>query len=266
MAKIIVGTSGYSYKDWVGPFYPAGTKESEFLSFYEKHFGYVELNFSYYAMPSSRLTEGMAKRTREGFLFGIKAHKSLTHEIDMQNAEAAAAGFKKGVEPLVKNGKLGAVLFQFPASYHYTDENRVYLDKICTWFSDYPAAVEFRNAEWLRDSVIRALAERNVSLVSVDEPALPRLLPPSEHVTSPLAYIRFHGRNKKDWWSGTNVSRYDYLYSDPEIEEWIPRIERMIRIARILIVAFNNHFNAQAVKNAVRLREILAGRGIGEVE
>jgi uncharacterized protein YecE (DUF72 family) len=265
MAKIIVGTSGYSYKDWVGPFYPAGTKEAEFLSYYEKQFGYVELNFSYYAMPSPMAIDSMAKKTGEDFLFGIKAHKSLTHEIDPTASEAQATEFRKGVAPLVERGKLAVILFQFPYSYHYTDDNRRFLDKICTWFSGYPIAVEFRNTEWLKDSVIDALKERNAAIVNVDEPALPKLLPSTENVTSELAYIRFHGRNKKDWWEGTNVTRYDYLYTDSEMEEWVPRIERMLTLAKILIVAFNNHFNAQAVKNAGRLREILAERKMGEV-
>jgi uncharacterized protein YecE (DUF72 family) len=263
VAKIAIGTSGYSYKDWIGHFYPVGTKESDFLELYGREFGYVELNFSYYAMPAPNLTANMAKKTANGFLFGIKAHKSLTHEIDPASVEDGAGQFKKGIQPLADEGKLGAVVFQFPYSFHYTPENRLHLDKLLGLFEGYPNAVEFRNSEGLRDSVFDALGERNAALVNVDEPDLPKLLPPSDRVTSFLAYVRFHGRNKREWWTGSNVSRYDYLYTEAELVEWLPRIQRMIEAARILIIAFNNHYKAQAVKNATQLKGILSGRGIG---
>jgi uncharacterized protein YecE (DUF72 family) len=265
MAEVVIGTSGYSYKDWIGPFYPDGTKESEFLEYYAKAFNYVELNFSYYAMPTSRLTQNMAARTSDGFLFGIKAHKSLTHEIDPAQLDACADQFRKGIEPLAGCGKLGAVLFQFPFSFHYTDENRRYMDRLLSSFDGYPNAVEFRNSEWLRDSVYEGLAARSIALVNVDEPELPKLIKASDKVTAQLAYLRFHGRNKKDWWTGTNVTRYDYLYSESELDEWLPRIAKMIEAARILIVAFNNHYKAQAVKNAIGLKNTLSAKGIGEI-
>jgi uncharacterized protein YecE (DUF72 family) len=265
MGRIVIGTSGYSYRDWVGPFYPEQTKEREFLEYYAKTFNYVELNFSYYSMPAKSLVADMVKRTPEQFLFGIKAHKSLTHEIDSAGVEDAAGKFKLGVEPLAESGKLGAVLFQFPYSFHYTPENRTYIDSLLKQYADYPAVVEFRNSEWLGEQVFAALAARNVGLVSVDEPDLPKLLRPTERVTSSVGYVRFHGRNKASWWTGSNVSRYDYLYTEDELAEWIPRLERMAEAARILIIAFNNHFTGQAVKNAVQIKGILTTHGFEDV-
>ncbi len=265
MSEVFIGTSGYSYKDWIGPFYPDGTRESGFLEYYAERFGYVELNFSYYAIPAPNLTGNMVKKTRDGFLFGIKAHKSITHDIDPSELDASIDRFKKGIEPLAAAGRLGAVLFQFPYSFHYTDDNRRHLDKVLGLFDGYPDAVEFRNSEWLRDSVYDGLVERKVAIVNVDEPDLPKLLPASGKVTAPLAYLRFHGRNKKDWWTGNNVTRYDYLYTDEELAEWLPRIKKMIEAARILIIAFNNHYKAQAVKNATALKGMLVSDGIEKV-
>jgi len=265
MSKIVIGTSGYSYKDWIGPFYPPGTGENGFLEYYTKEFNSTELNFSYYSMPKPDVIAGMINKTPESFLFSIKAHKSMTHEIDPDSNDEAVAAFKKGIEPLREKSRLGAVLFQFPYSFHYQPENRIYLDKICASFAGYPFAVEFRNDEWFRESVFSALAERNAGLVNVDEPDLPKLIRPSDRVAGSPAYIRFHGRNKKDWWSGTNVTRYDYLYTEEELLEWIPIIERIIEAARILIIAFNNHYKGQAVKNAKQLKNMLLQRGIAEV-
>jgi uncharacterized protein YecE (DUF72 family) len=120
-------------------------------------------------------------------------------------------------------------------------------------------AVEFRNSEWQRDSVFRGLQEVNAAMVNVDEPRLPRLPAPTELVSSDLAYLRLHGRNEANWWKGDNVSRYDYLYSQKELSEWLPRIERMLAKARLLLVIFNNHSRGQAIHNARQLRDLLFG-------
>jgi uncharacterized protein YecE (DUF72 family) len=262
MANVYIGTSGYSYQDWIGCFYPDGTPEKDFLACYAAAFPFVELNFSYYSMPAAGLLERLTEKVGPSFLFAIKAHKSLTHEIT-DRLEKDLDDYKKGIDPLLQRQKLAAVLVQFPYSFHYTDENRRHLDRITRSLSGLPLALEFRNEEWVQDRVIEGLVERKAAFVNVDQPELPQLIKPSAHVTADLAYIRFHGRNKQNWWTGDNVSRYDYLYSDEELTDWQERIRLIVKKVRMLLIAFNNHSRGQAVQNARRLKELLLADGIG---
>lgn len=256
MKKILIGTSGYSYKEWVGPIYPKTLRQNDFLKFYAKEFNIVELNFSYYRQPEASTISKMVGATGDNFIFCIKAHKSLTHAIT-NDVRIQAAQFKEGILPLIESSKLGAVLLQFPYSFHYNNEGRKYLQKLCDEFANLPLAIEFRNSEWLKDSVYNTLKKFNVALVSLDEPDLPKLIKPSDRTTAHFSYTRFHGRNKKMWWGGDNRTRYDYLYSDGELEEWIPRIQSIIEKVNILFIFFNNHYKGQAVMNARRLKELL---------
>ena len=256
MGQIFIGTSGYSYKEWVGPVYPQGTNQRDFLPCYAAEFSVVELNFSYYRQPEAIMMARMMEKTPEDFLFTIKGYQGLTHEIP-SDLHAEAAQFKEGISPLREASRLGAVLLQFPYRFHYTLENRQYLQRLCGEFKNVPLAIEFRNSEWLRDSVYDGLHERDIALICVDEPDLPKLLKPSDRVTAHFAYIRFHGRNKKDWWTGDNRTRYDYLYNDQELLEWVPRIRSMAERVNTLFLFFNNHWKGQAVLNARRMRELL---------
>jgi uncharacterized protein YecE (DUF72 family) len=255
---VLIGTSGYSYADWVGPFYPQGLHKSEYLSFYAAEFPVVELNFSYYTQPSASTLERMIEKTPEDFRFAVKAHQSLTHKVD-EDFPKEARRFREGIRPLAEAGRLAAVLLQFPYSFHYTPECRRHLQRVCESFADLPKAVEFRGSEWQRDSVYRGLREVQTALVNVDEPRLPKLPRPSEVVSSDLAYLRLHGRNADNWWKGDNVSRYDYLYSSGELSEWLPMIERMLAKSRLLLVIFNNHSRGQAIRNARELQGLLFG-------
>jgi uncharacterized protein YecE (DUF72 family) len=254
--RVLIGTSGYSYEDWVGPFYPPGLHKREFLGYYAAEFPVVELNFSYYAQPSASTLQRLIDKTPEDFRFTIKAHQSLTHRVG-EDFHKDIEHYKQGIRPLVEAGRLSAILFQFPYSFHYTPECRRHLGQLCESFADLPKAVEFRGADWQRDSVYEGLQKANAALVNVDEPRLPKLPDPTEVVSSDLAYLRFHGRNAANWWKGDNVSRYDYLYSPDELSEWLPMIERMLAKARLLLVIFNNHSRGQAIQNARELQSLL---------
>ncbi len=256
-----VGTSGYSYEDWVGPYYPPGTQKRDFLKLYSSEFNLVELNFSYYTLPKAPTLERMLQITSEDFHFSIKAHRSMTHEIDDDLSRTTEA-FLEGLQPLLSSDRLAAVLLQFPYSFHYTPKSRRHLDRISKLLEGLPLAFEFRSDEWQRESVYKTMRERNIALVCVDEPDLPRLPKPDETVTSELAYLRFHGRNSASWWQGDNTQRYDYLYSDQELSEWVSRVKRIARKARLLLVTFNNHFRSQAIKNARRFKFMLTEEGV----
>jgi uncharacterized protein YecE (DUF72 family) len=256
VAQLLIGTSGYSYDDWVGPVYPQGTQKRDFLPLYAREFPTVELNFSFYAQPSARTLERMVEVTPEGFLFALKAHRSMTHEIS-DSWEKDIETFRAGITPLVESRRLGAVLLQFPYSFGYTPESRTRLASLCGRLEGLPLAVEFRKSDWLRDQVFQGLRERGVALVGVDEPALPRLLPPRTEVTADWAYIRFHGRNAANWWTGDNASRYDYLYSRQELGEWVGRVREIFTRVRMLLIFFNNHWRGQAAQNAKDMRDLL---------
>ena len=254
--RILVGTSGYSYDDWVGPFYPVGTARQDFLSLYAREFPVVELNFSYYHQPNPRMLERMAAGTPSGFTFALKAHRSMTHEIG-ETWEKDIDRFRAGLQPLADAGRLAAVLLQFPYSFAYTPDSRSRLAMLCEKLEGLPLAVEFRKSEWLKEQVFGGLRKRGVSLVSVDEPDLPKLLPPTTETTGPFGYVRFHGRNKEAWWTGDNASRYDYLYNSGELEEWVQRIKLIMERVPLLLLFFNNHWRGNAAQNAREMRRLL---------
>ena len=256
MGTILIGTCGYSYNEWVGPVYPEGSKREDFLSLYAARFRTVELDYTYYQMPKAEQLRHMAAEGK-GLSFAIKAHQSLTHKIDAAKWPEDAKTYISALEPLEEEGRLEAVLLQFPYSFHYKDENRRYLDKVLREFSCYKTAVEFRNAEWLNTRVIDGLKERGAALVSLDMPELENLPPKMDVVTAPFAYFRLHGRNKESWWGSDSTARYDYLYSDAELEAQAARIKQIVVKADRIIIYFNNHSKGRAVKNAVKLIEII---------
>jgi uncharacterized protein YecE (DUF72 family) len=204
----------------------------------------------------------MIERAGPSFVFSIKAHETLTHRVNPGAWEGKAKTYLTALEPLLKAGKLGAVLFQFPYSFHYEPDRRRYLDKLLTYFKDVPSAVEFRNADWINTRVIEGLRKRGAALASLDMPDLKGLPPDMDVATSPLAYVRLHGRNKEAWWGSDAAARYDYRYSDKELEAWEDRIRRIVIKADRVLVYFNNHRRGQAVENAQTLAKILEKAGL----
>lgn len=259
MGEVLIGTSGFSYKDWVGPFYPQGLQRNEFLSYYARRFSFTELNFTYYRMPAAEMLERMLAKVPEGFSFSVKAPGSLTHDRE-EGWQKEAGRYREALAPLQEADALAGVLMQFPYSFHYNAENREYLAALSSELGGLPLFAEFRNDEWDRDSVLEGLKEREVGVVVTDHPALPRLPGLARAVTAPRAYFRFHGRNKKDWWTGDSTSRYDYLYNREELEERLPDILAMKENSRRLYIAFNNHHKGQAVQNAFDFAELLKER------
>lgn len=257
MGDILIGTSGFYYNDWKGSFYPEDLPPNEYLSYYAGRFRALELNFSYYKIPDSRQSRQMLEKSGSRLQFTVKAFRQLTHEISDKSIDEVLPLFIKGISPLTEVGCLGAILLQFPQSFHYTLENRFYLKSLIDALSQFPVAVEFRQREWLRDSVYKKLEDIRAAFVCVDEPSLPSLMPPTLINTSDTGYIRFHGRNKKEWYGTDSRKRYDYLYSEDELMEWSPKIRALADNTNKLFVFFNNHAKAQAITNARMLINLL---------
>jgi uncharacterized protein YecE (DUF72 family) len=262
MSQILIGTSGYSYTDWVGPVYPEGTSQNDFLSMYAALFSTVELNFSYYRMPTAAQLDTFVQKTPSSFQFSIKAHQSLTHEIVASSWRDAAATFMLALEPLRREDRLAAVLLQFPFSFHYEVENRKYLNDVLVALAGLPLVVEFRCADWFNNRVIDAFRERRIAFASMDMPSLKGLPPVMDVVTGSPTYIRFHGRNEKAWWQSESAERYNYLYTDLELETWTDRVKAIAEKADRTLVYFNNHPKGQAVRNAQTFSAMLSRSGL----
>lgn len=294
MPEILIGTSGYDYPEWRGVFYPAGLKRADFLPYYATQFNALELNSSFYNMPTAERLLSFWERSQGQLKFSVKANRLLTHEIG-RDWQSAAQDFVAALNPLAQNGSLASALFQFPQSFHYTDQNRLYISALLAQFRGLPAVVEFRHAEWIRPSVFEGLFERGASLAFCDLPELKNL--PNKNFlqaqegglpfVGKIAYMRLHGRNASAWYAKENdpqekeclqdhnalpglaaspksaahdrngSARYRYDYSDEELAEFTPVIQQAASQGRQVQVFFNNHPDGSGAKNARRMREMV---------
>jgi uncharacterized protein YecE (DUF72 family) len=253
---IYLGTSGFSYKDWVGPFYPQGMPSKDWLLFYSQEFNCCEINSTYYAIPTAKNIEAMAKKTGEGFLFSVKANREMTHEYK-GNLEVFKA-FCDALQPLIEQKKLGCVLAQFPYSFKYSEKSCSFIELLKEQLAGSPLVVEFRNASWLKRDVFDWMKRMDIGFCCVDEPHLPNLMPPVSEATSNIAYVRFHGRNKEKWWEHENAyERYDYTYSPEELAEWTPKIKKLNESVERTFLFANNHWRGQAIDTIRQIKMML---------
>ena len=256
MNMIFIGASGYSYDDWRGHFYPPDLAKTKYLEYYALYLSAVELNFTYYKPPLANTMEQMVKRTKGKVHFAVKLHGSMTHE-----RNAWPEDYKKFLEackPLEQAGVLGAYLAQFPFSFHETPANRDYLRHLREYMEDRDVVAEMRNAKWLNPDALAVLRELSLGFCNVDEPQLEGLLPPTDIATSDIGYVRFHGRNAAQWWQQEKPEqRYNYLYTEAELREWVPRIKQLEKVTKRTYIFTNNHFESKAVKNALMLIDLL---------
>jgi uncharacterized protein YecE (DUF72 family) len=253
---LYIGTSGFSYDDWVGTYYPATLKKEDWLAFYAREFNALEVNYTYYRMPTARTLAGMARKVPPGFLFSVKTPQEMTHT---RQADAQLfAQFTDALKPLIEQEHFGAVLAQFPFSFHNIPSNVDYLKQFAERLNDVSTVVEFRDAQWLTDQTFALVRELGLGFCCVDEPRLKGLLPPIAEATSNVAYVRFHGRNAAKWWEHAQAyERYDYTYPKAELEEWTPKIRKLNQLAETVFVFANNHYRAQGIDTARQLRLLL---------
>lgn len=278
---IYVGTSGYSYADWHGPFFPEDLPARSRLEYYLSRFHFVEINATYYRMPSARMIGGIADRCRAAVTaaasvpFVVKLPGSLTHERPENTTELdhRASLFGAALAPLVAAARqdplVPSVLAQFPFSFRYTPENRTYLARLGDRLREMPfqVFVEFRQREWQRESVHAGLAERDLIPVTVDLPdlaGLPNSLDGTVSARFRILYLRCHGRNTATWWTGDATTRYDYRYSADELSRIADFVSAFVSKdpRASAYVAFNNHFRGNAAANAEELRQLLMENGV----
>ena len=246
MAELLLGTSGWSYNEWTGVFYPSSSTNK--LSFYSKVFETAEVDSTFYAYPSKGLVFGWARYSPEGFVFSVKLPRLITHDKKLDVSKGVTGDlvrFLGLMKPLIAAGKLGPVLIQLPPSYSYQTDFEKLKGFLAEAPEDVEFAVEFRHPSWLREDVWSMLRGKNVANVIVDEP----LLPPDLVVTADFAFVRWHGRGSRPW--------YNYRYSDKELQSWVPRVKEVASKVKTTYGYFNNHFRGFAVENSLKMMQML---------
>lgn len=253
---IHIGTSGYSYDDWIGPFYKEGIDKTHMLEEYSNVFGFTEINSTYYSLPNKFMFLNLVKKTPESFKFTVKLHSSMTHTRDAD--KNTYREFNDALRMLTENKKLGCVVAQFPHSFYNNSENIDYIKKLRDCLESVPMSVEFRNSRWLDIEIYKILSRENIGFICVDEPVIKGLVRQVGIVTSDVGYLRFHGRNTEKWYDHKeSYERYNYLYDENELKEWIPKIKFIKEHSKVMFIAFNNHFKAQGAVNASMLQRLL---------
>ena len=278
MGDIRIGTSGWSYPSgkgtWNGIFYPvagrrktrAGKKFDE-LAFYAEHFDTVEINSTFYRIPTVDTVHSWARRTPRGFEFSLKLFQKFTHPEMFEKATGASAWdlgirdvdeFRAAIEPLASAGKLGALLAQFPASFKNEPDTRAYLEWLLDKFREYLIAVELRHRSWSDQPQDTAalLGEYGAAWTQIDEPkfrtSIRQALLPN---VKTFYYLRLHGRNAAQWWRHEkSEDRYNYLYSAAELQPFAEAAQEASREVKKAYLYANNHFSAKSVANAAILK------------
>jgi uncharacterized protein YecE (DUF72 family) len=264
---IRVGPAGWSYSDWAGVVYPKPRPRGfDPLVFLAGFFDALELNTSFYRPVSPHNARRWLERTEfnREFRFTAKLWRRFTHEREGVWTADEVRRTREGLEVLREEGRLGAVLVQFPWSFRNTEENRDWLDAVVSTFGDWPLVLEVRHASWNEPDVYAELAERGVGFVNIDQPLFRNSLGPSARVTSSVGYVRVHGRNYRDWFrkQAGPVERYDYLYSAKELKPWVERTRLLAAHPRVedVYVVTNNHARGKGVANGLMLQAMLTGR------
>jgi uncharacterized protein YecE (DUF72 family) len=251
--KVLVGTSGWGYDEWVGPFYPRNLRKEDYLLYYSEIFYTNEINTTFYNIPSHWVVENWVNKTPRNFLFSAKLPQSVTHEhkLDINLCLDNLDYFLKAMEPLINSRKLLAFLIQLPPFFKKEEHFGNLKEFIDNWprnikNDDYYLVVEFRDKSWMVDEVFDYLKQKSLTYCAVIEP----LLPPRMDITnSAFVYMRFHGFGKKIW--------FDYYFTEKEIKNWAHSIKEVIQKVDKIGIYFNNHFSGYAAKNSLMLMKEL---------
>jgi uncharacterized protein YecE (DUF72 family) len=262
-SKILAGTSGWTHSHWDDAVYPTprrhGFHRLEYLS---RFLDAVEIDATFHhpLRPEvARLWLGKVERNPH-FRFTALLGRRFTYDRALD--PAAVAAFKEGLRPLHKAGRLGCVVMQFPWSFRFTAENREFLITLRRTFHEFPLVAEMPHDSWLREEALGTMIDYHLGFVNVDQPSHTRAMPPTAYLTSPVGYVRMHGRNPLYWREefenpGSRKHRSDYLYGAEEFEEWKPRFERVSAFSTATFVVFTNDARGASVVNAIELKRLV---------
>lgn len=261
MGDILIGSAGWSYKDWAGKVYPDPPPPGfDPLAYLAQYLPCIEVNSSFYRPPSARMSETWAKRTPESFVFTVKAWERFTHDRETFT-EADARLFGEGIAPLRAAGKLGALLLQFPWFFRDGEKERDRIRRAADALRGLaPLVIELRHVSWL--DALDFLRGQELNFCNIDQPKSSTAITGTRLVTGPVGYVRLHGRNAKAWFSkdAGRDEKYDYLYSREELRLWEEAIREME--AEKLFVILNNHFQGKGIANAFMLMKALGKEAV----
>jgi len=296
MGELLVGTASWTDKTLLASgWYPEGVKTPEQrLAYYAENFMLVEVDATYYSLPSERNSALWAERTPAGFTFDVKAFSLLTQHptpvaalpkalrpegskarVYVRDLPAATVDevwdrFLSALAPLHEAGRLGAVLLQFPQWFPIGKRNRAYLLECAERCRPYRVSIEFRNRTWMdpaanADETLDFLRSYALPYVCVDMPqGHVSSMPPVVAATSDLAVMRFHGHNDAGWTSKDIYERFGYLYSEDELREWAPQLRELAGQASETHVLLNNCYRNYAQVNARQLADLVGDLGAGD--
>ena len=259
-----IGVAGWDYPDWAGVVYPTSASRGfDKLAWISRFVDVVEINSTFYRPADPKTAASWVRRvaSRPAFRFTAKAHRSWTHDAPESGPPPVEATLR-GLTPLRDAGLLGALLVQFPQSFHWAPDHRDRLARLLDAVSGWPVVVEVRHVSWDDDGAAAWIHGRGVGWCVVDQPRVSgRTAPARARVTSDLAYLRLHGRNAAAWFDpeAGRDARYDYLYSPAELRPLAESARGMAAIARSLYAVANNHFRGQALANALQLKHLIQG-------
>ena len=259
------GPAGWSYAHWNGIVYPSPKLRSFHpLEHLADLFDSVEINTSFYQPIRPEVTRLWLKKVAGNpeFMFTVKMHRAFTHERLLCSASLAA--FKEGIWPLLRSGRLGCVLMQFPWSFRFTVENRAHLINLRRAFHEFPLVAELRHRSWMVDEALGTLIDCRVGFCNIDQPQHSGTMPPTAFLTSAVGYVRLHGQNSRTWLSeyidpGETASQGCYLYSSKQLEDWKTRIDKIRKHSDRVFVITNNDSAGISVVNALQLQAMLGG-------
>ncbi len=242
MDKLYIGTSGWSYSSWIGVFYKSSRG---LLRQYSRVFNTVEMDSTFYSIPSEDVVRSIAKVLPSGFKVSVKMPNLITHKNLLGRSgpvESILNRFLDVLKPFKIKNMLGVILIQLPPGLGY--DYKLLSNFLNVLDYDFRYAIEFRDVSWLRDDIYELLRRYNVAYTIVDEP----LLPPDIVVTADFSYIRWHGRGSRPW--------YNYRYRIDELKEWVPKVKDVSSTVDEVYCYFNNHFHGYAVENALEIMDM----------
>lgn len=266
--KLYIGTAGWMYKDWVPVFYPKQqSAKFDMLSYYSQYFNCVEVNSTFYTYIAPTIIEGWIRKVNsvKDFNFTIKLNQDFTHKKIYKKDNILLV--QNNLDILHSSERLGGLLVQFPYSFGYNEANFEHLRKLIDIFGSYKCFIELRHSSWNNTEVEAEIKKNKICICTIDQPQIGESIKFEPIISGDIAYLRFHGRNYKEWFKNINSNepqtyeqqseRYKYLYSPGELIEIVQKINMIKEKVKEIYIILNNHPVGNAPANAFELMHYL---------